>query len=271
MQLTVPPSVTQNLARVKSLLGRGETIRALDSFLAAIGLFEEAQIVGRARAGAEIVFRECVDLCNRNAQIRNLIKEIAKSDTAVIAYTAGQESQLASVLRILRKGLAEAETAKEQAALAEAENRREAMFAKALEYFSAGEAPKGRAMLRKIGDEFGGEPGILARVGHILAETDFMPDAVPYFEQAITDFPRDSAPYSELAGCYLKLHEYEKAETLYMAAIRTFGAHPRTLTNLGRLYLTWNKRDKAFEALQQAQRHAPESEEIAALLAKAER
>ena len=271
MQLTVPPSVMQNLARVKNLLGRGEVVRALDAFLAAINLFEEAQIVGRARAGVEIGFHECVDLCNRNTQIQKLIKMVAKSETAAIAYAAGQENQLAAVLRILRKGLNEAETAKERAAEEEIEQRREAMFAKAMDYFKEGEAPKGRGMLRKIGDEFGEEPGILYRVGHILVEANFMPDAIPYFEQAVADFPRDSAPYAELAACYLTLREFEKAERLYMTVVKTFGAHPRTLTNLGRLYITWNKRDKAFEVLQKAVRQDPDNKEAAELFAKVDR
>lgn len=271
MQLGVPLPVTQHFARVKNFFTRGEVVRALDSFLTALNLFGEARIVGRAKAGVEITIHECVDLCNRNEAIRTLIRTIARSDNAVISYAAGRENQLASVLRILRKSLAEAEAAKERAAEEAISNRRETMFAKAMEYFSAGEAPKGRGMLRKIGDEFGGEPGVLARVGHVLAETDFMPDAIPYFEQAVADFPRDSAPYAELAACYLKLLEYGKAETLYLTAIKTFGAHPRTLANLGKLYLAWNKRDKAFEALRQAQRHDPNNGELAELLAQAER
>ena len=271
MQFVVPPSVSQNIARAKSLLGRGEAVRALGALLTAIDLFESAGVVGRARSGTEIALYECVDTCNHNPVIKKLIREIAKSDKAVIAYKPGEEKKLAAVLTLIRKALTEAEAAKAREAEDSHRQRREGLFEEAQKCFQANEAPKARALLRRLGDEFGSEPGILASIGHTLSEAGFLPDAVPYFEQAIADFPRDSGPYSELTNGYLALKEYEKAEKLYLAAIREFGAHPRTLTNLGKLYVTWNKRDKAFEVLNQAIRLDPDNEETQELLAKVNR
>ena len=271
MQFVVPPSVSQNMARAKSLLGRGAIVRALSALLTAIDLFESAQIVGRARSGTEIVLRECVDACNNNTTIKRLIQEIAKSDKAAIAYTPGEEKKLVAVLSLIRKALTEAEAAKEREAEESLQQRRDGLFEEARKNFQAGEAPKARALLRRLGEEFGSERGVLASIGSTLIEAGFLPDAVLYLEQAIVDFPRDSKPYSELANGYLTLKEYEKAEKLYLSAIREFGTHPRTLTNLGSLYLTWNKRDKAFETLKQAARLDPDNEEIQELLAKANR
>ncbi len=69
MQLTVPPSVTQNFARAKSLLGRNEPVRALEAFISAINAFEAAQIVGRARAGVAFAVNAVLDAAKRPAAV----------------------------------------------------------------------------------------------------------------------------------------------------------------------------------------------------------
>ncbi len=271
MQFVVPPSVSQNMARAKSLLGRGESGRARSAWRTAIVLFETAQVVGRARSGTEIALRECVDAYNHNAVIKKLVQEIAKSDKAVIAYTPGEEEKLAGVLTLIRKALTEAEAAKEREAEDSHRQRRETLFEDARRNLEAGEAPKARALLRRLGDEFGSEPGILASIGATLIDAGFLPDAIPYLERAVADFPRDSGPYAELANGYITLKEYEKAELLYRSAIKEFGAHPRTLTHLGKLYIVWNKRDKAFDVLNKAARMDPNNEEIQNLFAMVSR
>ena len=271
MQLTVPPTVAQNMARTKSLLARNEPVRALESLLSAIHTFESAEVMGRARSGVEISLRECVDACNNHKEIRRLIQTLAKSDKAAIAYTPGEEPKLAGVLRLIHKALAESKNAAQQAAAEEALAQKQAQFDAARQAIRNGETPKGRALLRRLSEEYGAEPGVLASIGTILIEANFLLDAVPYLEQAIADFPRESGAYAALSSCYMSLRELDKAEKLYLAAIREFGAHPRTLTNLGKLYVEWNKRDKAFEVLQQVLRLEPDNEEAAALFAKVDR
>lgn len=271
MQLTVPPTVTQNLARVKSLVARGEPIRAIDALLAAIHTFEEAQIVGRVRSGVEFSIQECVEICNNQPRIRQLIRELARSDKALIAYVPGQEAKLAGVLRLIRKALDEAETAKEKVAEEELRLRREGTFADARAAFQAGEAPKGRALLRRTAEEFGSVKGVLEAVADAFIEAGFMPDSLPFLEQTIEAFPRESSPYAKLGSGYMALREYEKAEKLYRRAVKEFGAHPKTLLSLGKVYVAWNKRDKAFEILQQAARLAPDDAEIKELFAKVDR
>lgn len=271
MQLTVPPTVTQNLARVKSLMARDEPVRAIDALLAAIHTFEDAQVVGRARSGVEFAIQECVDTCNNQPRIRQLIRELSRSDKAVITYAPGGEAKLAGVLRLVRKALDEAEAAKEMAAEDERKLQREGIFADARAALSAGEAPKGRALLRRAAEEFGTVKGVLEAIADTLIEAGFMPDSLPYLEQTVEAFPRESGAYAKLASGYMALREFEKAEKLYRRAIKEFGAHPKTLLSLGKVYIAWNKRDKAFGILQQAARLAPDDAEIKELLAKVDR
>lgn len=270
-QLIVPPSVAQNIARAKSLVKRNEPIRALDAVLAALDVFEPGKIVGKARSVVEINIYECVTELNSHQRIQCFIQEIAKSDKAVIAYKPGQESQLATVLRILRKALSEADEASAKASEEQYTKRKEELFAKGRECLATGEAPRGKATLRRLAEEYGPEPGVLEDIGRMLVDAGYRDDALEFLEQAVADFPRGSGAYGLLAGCYMELREFEKGEQLYMNAIKEFGAHPRTLVNLGKLYVAWNKRDKAFEVLEKAVRQDPGNEEAKELFAQVDR
>ena len=271
MQLTVPPTVAQDFARTKSLLGRNETIRALEAFTSGLNTFEAAHVLGRARAGVEFTIQECVAVCNNHKDIRNLLQRLSKSDKAAIAYKPGEEAQLVSVLGIIRKALVEAEGAEQRAVEEEVRQYKVSQLAAAHQALQSGEAAKGRALLRRLGEDHSNDQSVLFRIADMLIQAGFMPDAVPYLEQSVADFPRESNAYGVLATCYMTLQEYEKAETLYKAAIKDFGAHPKTMANLGKLYIQWNKKEKAFEVLQQVVRREPDNAEVAELFAKVAR
>ncbi|MDL2209573.1 hypothetical protein LJC26_02070 [Desulfovibrio sp. OttesenSCG-928-O18] len=270
-QLIVPPSVTQNIARSKSLVKRDEPIRALDALLAALDLFEPEKIVGKARSVVEINIYESVTELNSHTRIKRLIQEVAHSDKAAIAYKPGEEGKLAVVLKILRKALAEADAAKAEAAENSAVHRKEELLEKGKACLASGEAPRGKASLRRLSEEYGTEPGVLEEIGRILVAANYKDDAIEFLEQAIELFPRASGAYGVLADCYMTLREFEKGEALYTNAIKEFGAHPKTLVNLGKLYIAWNKRDKAFEVLNKAVRQDPTNEEAKELFAKVDR
>lgn len=270
-QLTAPPFVTQNIARAKSLIRRDEPVRALDALLAALGAFEPSAIVGKARSVVEITLYECVAELNAHARIQSLIREISGSDKTAIAYKPGSEDTLAAVLRIVRKALVEAEAAAVKAVGEQAERRKQDLLERGKACLAAGEGPRGKAMLRRLSEEFGTEPGILEEIGGLFIEAGYRDDAVEFLEQAVELFPRSGNAYAALADCYWELREYEKGETLYLDAIKEFGAHPRTLVNLGRLYIAWNKRDKAFDVLNKAVRKDPDNKEARELFAKVDR
>lgn len=270
-QLQAPPSVTQNIARAKSLVKRDEPVRALDSLLTALELFKPEAILGKARYVVEVNILECVADLNSHAKIKQLIQSVANSSKAAIAYAPGGEAQLAAVLKILRKALTEAEEAKLEAARASVANRKESLFEKAKQHITAGETPRGKAVLRQLGDEFGADPGVLADIGKILIGATLVYDAIEFLEQAVENFPKASGAYADLVNCYLETREYAKAEQIYLRAVKEFGQHPRTLVNLGKLYIAWNKKDKAFEVLNKAVKQDPGNQEAVELLAKVDR
>ena len=265
-QLTPPHAVGQNIARAKSLIKRDEPVRALDCLIAALELFEPAKVIGKARYEVEVNILECVGDISRHPKVRNFLNQLTRSTTAVIAYAPGEEAKLLPVLRVLRKALHESEMEKIQAAQEKVEGRKAMLLEKGKTHLAAGENPRGKAVLRQLGDEYGTEPGILASIGALLVEAKLHYDAVEFLEQAVDAFPKDSNAYGALVNCYSTLNEFEKAEAVYLKAMRQFGQHPKTLLNLAKLYQRWNKKDKAYEVAQQICKLEPANAEARAIM-----
>lgn len=250
--LTVPTPIGHKLARAKSLLRRDETLRALEALISALESYSPQQMPGKARFEIEVTIQECVSELNRQPGVRSLFEALAKSKDAFVPYTPGKEKKLLGVLTLLNKALLESIEAKERGKEEESAKRRSTLEQKGLEHLKAGDAPRGKASLRVLAEEFGHQPGVLAQAGEWLMEHKLFFDAAEMFEQAMEQFPREGKAYGLAALCYREMHEFEKCESVYLAAIKAFGRHPKTLLNLATLYLAWNKKEKAFEAAQDA-------------------
>jgi tetratricopeptide (TPR) repeat protein len=243
---TTPPA-GKKMARAKALLKRDDTVRALESLLAGIDEFDPRQMSSKARYEVEALITECVADLNRQPVVRSLFEKLTKSSKASIPYAPGQEQKLRGILGILHKALNESAANAQQDEQDERLQRKNSLQQKGLESLKAGDLPRGKASLRILAEEFGQEPGLLVQIAEWMLEYKIYFEAAEILEQAIESFPKDSKAYGLAAQCYRTIRELEKAETVYLKAIQRFGKHPRTLLNLAKLYVEWNKKDKAFE------------------------
>lgn len=250
---TAPPqSVAHSLARAKSLLKRDETIRALEAMIAGLDLYEPKKMMGKARFEIEVMVQECVAELNRQPSVRKLFETLTRSQRASVPYTPKQEEKLKALLSILLKALTESIAAKERNTADAKAKRRDLLQRKGLEYLKAGDTARGKAALKILADEYGHEPGLITQVGAWLLEYKLYLDAADMLERAMEHFPKDSKAYAFATQCYKIARDYDKLEAVYLRAIRQFGKHPRTLLNLAKLYVEWNKKDKAFTVAQEA-------------------
>lgn len=248
MDLFITPPAGKKIARAKAQLKRDDTVRALESLLAGLDEFDPQHTPAKARYEVEALLTECVADLNRQPLIRALFESLAKSKQAFIPYVPGQEGKLRGVLGILYKALNES-AAKTQRDEAEGQaQRKAALEQKGLEALKTGDMPRGKSALRILAEEFGEEPGMLVKIAEWLLEYKAYFEAAELLEQAMEAFPKDVKAYGLAAQCYRTIRELEKAEAVYLKAIQRFGKHPRTLLNLAKLYVEWNKKDKAFEA-----------------------
>jgi len=266
MQLTAPPSVSQNVARAKSLIQRQELVRALECLLNALDNFDPRNLIGKARYEVEINLRQCITAINLNPKICGLLTELTRSSKSSIPYTPGEEAALRTVLSVLRKALENQAEAEKQGAQHALKQRKADLLANAEGLLAGGEGVKAKIELRKLAAEFGKEPGILAQIGTMLVQADMPADGAEFLELAVEAFPKDGPIYAALVDCYTGMLEYEKVEAVYLKALRQFGAHPRTLVNLAKIYKQLNKRQKAAEMAQRALTMEPGNVEAKAIV-----
>jgi pentatricopeptide repeat protein len=252
MQMTAPPIVSQNIARAKSLVKRQELSRALDCLITALENFTPGNLIGKARYEVEVNLRQCVAEINLNPKVHAFLTALTHSPAPSIPYAPGGEAALLSVLGVLRNALNKMEQAEQQGAQNAHAQRKAELLANGQRLLAEGEGVKGKVELRKLAEEFGKEPGILAQAGSILAEAKMPADAAEFLELALEAFPKEGHVYGALVDCYMSIREYEKAEAVYLKALKNFGMHPRTLVNLAKVYKLSNKRQKAAEAAQRA-------------------
>ena len=266
MQLTAPPSVSQNVARAKSLIQRQELVRALECLLAALDNFDPRSLIGKARFEVEVNIRQCIAALNLNPKLCDLLSELTHGSKSSIPYTPGEEAALRTVLSVLRKALENKANAEKQGAKDALKQRKAELLANAQGLLAVGEGVKAKVELRKLATEFGKEPGILAQIGTMLAQADMPADAAEFLELALEAFPKDGPVYATLVDCYTGMREYEKIEAVYLKALKQFGAHPRTLVNLAKIYKLLNKRQKAAETAQRALTMEPGNAEAKAIV-----
>ena len=265
LQLTAPSSVSQNIARAKSLIKRHELQRALDCLITALENFTPGSLIGKARYEMEVNIRQCIADINLNPEISKLLTELTRSPKPVIAYAPGGEAALLTVLGVLRKALKNMEQVEKQGAQHALTQRKTALLENAQRLLAGGEDARAKLELRKLAAEFGKEPGILTHIGSIFVEADMPADAAEFLELAVESFPKDGQNYGTLVDCYMGMREYEKAETVYLKALKQFGPHPRTLVNLAKVYKLLNKRQKTAEMARRALALEPGNAEAKAI------
>ena len=268
-QFNVSPSVPQHIARAKASLKRGEPLKAVRSLMSALELFDPKKVIGKAKYETGIFIMEVVDELNHNVKVQDFLSKVdSPSD---IPYAPGQEHQLYAVLRVLEKVLQDDADAEEMDLAENRDDRRDQLWNKGTGLLDNGEPARGKAVLRRLAEEFGDEPGVKAKIGEALIKAKLAPEAVEFLEEAIAQYPNDHKSYGYIVRAYTDLRDFEKAEKIYIAALKRFGQHHKTLLNFANLYKMWNKRDKAYDIAKMALREAPGNKEAQAIMDWADR
>ncbi|MDR2893450.1 MAG: hypothetical protein LBV80_10275 [Deltaproteobacteria bacterium] len=263
---TVPPLVTQNIARAKGYLRRNEVLRAIECLISAAEIFQPQKVMGKGRFETEVHLQESVEELSREPTVAAFLQSLSKGKPPVISYVSGGEEKLAATLKVIHKVLKERLEEQATQACESIEARRESLWEQGVAALAEGQAPKGKGILRRLGDEFGDEPDVLTNIGEALLNAKLLFEAADFLEASMDKFPKDSKAFSLLIKCRMELREYEKVEALYQKALKQFGPHPATLLNFAKLYRAWGKRDSAYDMAVRALKADPDNPEIQELL-----
>ena len=264
--LNVPPKeLRENIARANGYLRRNEVGRALKAMSAALRQFAGVQMMRGPRAELDIQISEFLNSLVHHQAMQPLLDPQQSGKPRPIRYQQGKEAALATVLDGLAKIMVDEAEAEIRKTTEERLERKRMLIETGTQLLGEGQLAKGRAFLKRVAEEFSGDEGIRIQLAKIFSAAGCLVEAAEMYEESMEHEPRAAAAYTGAVATWLELREYEKAEKVFQAILRSFGGHPNTFGKMAKMYWDWRKRDKAEEmairALQ-GNRSQPEALEV---------
>lgn len=249
---TPPKGIRENLARAKSYLNRDDCERSLEAGVAAVEEYASIKLVGEAKFNLEVAIIEYANDLSRHHLIRGFFLANRITREPFVQYARGEERKLIERLEAIKHGLRHMAEEKAQEEAGKDQLKRDKLYNIGLELMSKGELPRGKAYLRRYAEEYGAEPGVLTDIGNIYLRHKLYNEAAELFSLSMEEFPGDPKGYAGAVAAYTEVGSPEKVESIYLAVLRKFGPHPKTLLNLSKFYLGLRKREKAWDYARQA-------------------
>lgn len=258
-----PKELRENIARANGYLRRNEVPRALNAMSSALRQFASVQLMRGPRAELDIQISEFLNSLVHHQAMQPLLDPQRLGKPKPIRYQPGKEAALATVLEGLARIItSEAEEGIRRAA-EERLKRKKMLIETGTKLLSEGQLAKGRAFLKRVAEEFSQDEGIRVQLGKIFVAAGQLVEAAEMYEESMEFQPREVAAYTGAVAAWLELREYEKAEKVFQAILRTFGGHPNTFGKMAKMYWDWRKRDKAEElAIRALQGNASQPEAL---------
>ncbi|MCL2122557.1 MAG: tetratricopeptide repeat protein [Desulfovibrionaceae bacterium] len=254
----------QQLSQVRTLLRQDKILPAVQGVHSALLTLLKGQLIKTERQEFEHLLEEAASYLANDATVRKIYP-------LQLTYAPGQEREFNEKLKELIASLNDmmAEEAQEQLRLRE--ERKRALLAQGkAQLFEAGEAEKGLQTFADLGQEFPDDPILRGEMGKILLEAGQYAAAVEYLQNALEKDPELLPLYNLIAIALRKLDRFDIAEQYYLRASEYMRMDPSLYFNIGRLYVDWEKWEKAIKAAQAALRLKPDFIEAQKLLAYAE-
>lgn len=261
-------AIQEQMARAKGYLRRGDLVKSIDAAIEAFAMKRGVALMGKDKVETHYALEQfCLEFSS-NSQVQEFLESINVRVKPIIAFKPGNEGKINERLALIRKGLVKLEEAREGKDKEKREARKTHLFGTGRNLFESKNFPKGRSFLRKAVEEFPDDPQMLLDIARLFMKHDFPSDAFEVLEEMMRLYPERPEGYSLGTKALLAEERYEKAEEVYLAALRQFGKHPMTLLNMSKMYLEWRKKDKAFETAKQALDADPTLEEAREIVEK---
>ena len=271
MLTTAPKEIRENVARATCYLRRDDVERSLLTMAEALRRYAGVRLVRSARAELDIQIDEFLSTLIRHHVMQPLLDPDRTGKPRAIPFQPGKEAALSTVLEGLAKILQKEAAHSEAQEAAARQERKKRLSETGLQFLQEGQTAKGRAFLKRVAEEYSDEKDIRLQLGHIFAAAGQDVEAAAMYEEAMEAQPREAAAYTGAVAAWLRLREYEKAENVYKAVLRTFGGHPSTFGKMAKMYLEWHKKQAAEDAALRALQSDPDQPDALEVMAALER
>ena len=244
--------IRENISRARGYLRRDEFARSIEAACDALMRKGSNSALGLGRSEVDLLFIELCDDFSRHPKVIAFLESLGIKGGPFVRYKPGDEMLLAKKLAALRMKMEEVDQAAEENAARKRVQQREEWLRLGQENLAEKNYPKGKVYLRRVVETYGDEPEVIRNVGRLFLEAGLLTEAAEMFALAIERAPNDQHAWRLAIETYDALSEFQKAETLYLDAVKVFGGHPMTVLNIAKFYLKWHKKDDAYEYAQRA-------------------
>lgn len=231
----------QHLSQVRSYLRQEKMLPAIQALHSAIILILKNPLMKSEREEFAVMLDDAVYVIMSDTQVK-------QHYPLEIAYTPGNERQLLDDVRQLLETIDSTIRDAAQEALRQLEERRKSTLIQAEALLEENNLPKATALLTALGNDFKDDSALFGQIGELFLKYGAYDEAIIYLETALTMNPDLAHLYNKIGMALRKIKNFATAERYYLKASKYLGKDPNLFFNLGRLYLDWEKWDKAILA-----------------------
>ena len=103
------------------------------------------------------------------------------------------------------------------------------------------------------------------RIANLYQDAEMFPQAIGFYEKAVTLLPSDPNLLTDLGVCYRRVGEVQKALDVFTRAEKADPRHWQSLYNQVVVYMDLNRHDEAVAALGRLERVNPQAPRLAEL------
>ncbi len=254
----------QQLSQVRGNLRQGKILPAVQSVQFALQIVIRGQLLKDERREFDQLLTEAVSWLALDTEVRKLYP-------LQLEYAPGKERELAESMKDLLNALGELAAEEAQEHIRQREERKAALLARGSAEFAEGKREKGLQTFALLNREFPNDPALRGEMGKALLEAAEYEAAVEYLQSALDIDPELLPLYTWIAIALRKLDRFEAAEQYYLRAAERSRMDPSIYFNIGRLYIDWEKWEKAVKAGRAAIQLKPDFIEARKLVEYAEK
>ncbi len=255
--------VRKGLTQVTISMKQNKPVVAVMAALDGVNLLISTPLMKSER----VEISQLIDNALSQISVDPLVRELFPLQLSLVPE---QERELANNLRDLITALTENVQQEAHKALSEKEAKKKATFDRAVLELETN-TTKALATFSTLSREYPKEAILWGNIGEALLKAKLYEEAVHYLSEALDLKPDMLAFYNIIGIALRKLEQFSTAETYFLRASKYLRNDPNLYFNIGRLYIDWQKWNKARSAALAALKLNPDFEEAKKLLSFAEK
>lgn len=234
----------KQIAQVRTYAKQNNVLPAVQSMLSALVNMTRQPLMKSERDEFEELINGALVVLQQNADFN-------AAYPLKLTYTPGQERDLHAALKECAEELTKIAAEKARIQLEEMERKKREWLERGIAEL-AEDQDKALATFEALLTEYPDDPELKGSVGEALLKAKLYEPAVRYLTEALDAKPNMLPHYNNIGIALRKLSRFEAAESYYLRASQYLRMDPNLYFNLGRLYIDWQKWDKAIRSAEVA-------------------